>query len=124
MEKLIEKHENVPIVGVSSRQEIVLEDEGESNSQRGPAIEDYTKLIAPEELKGGLSEKRRYISDFAKFLSREDFIELGKMIKEEGSLELLKENSDGCRIDLSKVTSETLINKLFAAVKYKISQKK
>jgi hypothetical protein len=116
--------ENIPIIETSSRHEIILEDDTDTTSSQETTVVDYLKLLPEEELKATMAEKRRYISDYAKFLLRDDFIELGKIIKEEGYIDMLRENSDGCRLDLSKVPSEQLINRLFAAVKYKISRKK
>lgn len=87
------------------------------------AVKNYVELVPPEELKWNLVEKRKYISSYAKFLNYDDHLEIGNIFSEEKRKELLKENNDGCRVDLDNIKDEKLLNRLFACIRYKINQR-
>lgn len=117
-------NDGLPISIVQPRQEIILDDADEQprrNASMQP--KDYVELIPADELKCSLQEKRRYTCDNVRFLNYDDCVELGLIIKESHP-KLLKENSDGIRTDLDQIKDEKVINKIYAAVKHKISQRK
>lgn len=102
------------MVGTRGR-DVILE----ADEVKPAVVFDYASHVNVNECT--VSEKKRYIADNAKRLVREDYIEIGIMIKNANFGQFIRENFDGCRVDLSKITDETLINRIYACVKYKIS---
>lgn len=108
----------------NTRRECILdEDETAAESSPNVASKNYTELVPESELNQTIGVKRRYICDYARYLQREDYIALGIMLKPQYG-QLLRENSDGTRVDLDQIKDVGFINSLYAYVRFKISQRK
>lgn len=84
---------------------------------------DYLDYLSPSDNELNIIQQRVYITTNAKYLTREDHIELGRIFEERGQSRLLKENSDGLRANIDNTSDTMLIKLLYACVKYKLSRK-
>lgn len=71
-----------------------------------------------------LEEQKKYICNGVKKLSKEDLIDIGKLIHRMGYGNNLKYCADGARINLDKLGDGTpgAINRLYTQVKHKIAK--
>jgi len=104
-------------------QECDLEEEESAVESTESVTKNYIEMVPEAELSQSLGAKRRYICDYARYLGREDHVALGMMLKPQYA-KLLRENSDGTRVDLDQVREVDCINMLYAYVRFKISQRK
>lgn len=84
---------------------------------------DYLDYLSPSDMEMNTVQKRQYVANNTKYLTKEDHIELGRIFEERGGLRYLKENSDGLRANLDHVNDQTTIQLLYACVKYKLAHK-
>ncbi len=114
------------VIANRSRHEVVFEEDeaaAKNSAAQAAVIKNYAELIPQDELKWNPLEKRKYIANYAKFLNYEDHLEIGNIFSEEKKKDLLKENNDGCRVDLDNIKDEKIINRIFACVRHKIGQR-
>jgi hypothetical protein len=63
-------------------------------------------------------KRRKYICQQAKYLSKDDSIDLGHLIVSNGHKNDLKEAPDGCRINLDNI-DDSIVEQIFNVVKHK-----
>jgi hypothetical protein len=111
----------------SKRVRIVLDDDmvtgPTTRSRTTLKSSDYLDYLSPADNELNIVQQRIYITTNAKYLTKEDHIELGRIFEERGQSRLLKENSDGLRANIDNTTDSTLIKLLYACTKYKLTRK-
>lgn len=66
---------------------------------------------------------RKEICTLVKKLSTQDMIDVGQLLMQAGYKDQIKENPDGCRINLDKIDNAT-VELLLKTIKYKIDKPK
>lgn len=70
-------------------------------------------------------KKKEYISritndkDISEQLTKENFVEIGNMVKRVGLGDMIKYQQDGCRVNLDLIHNDGLINQIYNYIKYK-----
>lgn len=109
------------------RTRIILDDDVDTNHLTTTKTKtilrpaDYLDYLSPADDELNSIQQRVYICTNAKYLTREDHIELGRIFEVRGVSRLLKENSDGLRANLDNTSDDGFIRLLYACVKYKLS---
>ena len=71
-----------------------------------------------------IEQKKHFICRNVNYLTDEDRFDIGKIISQEGKIDLLKKGQDGgSRINLD-ILDERVINQIFASVSYKLEKLK
>jgi len=112
--------------GESPRTRVLLDDDltSGSMSKRVPLkSSDYLDYLTPADRELNPIQQRVFIATNAKYLCRDDHIELGRIFEERGKSHLLKEMADGLRANIDNTNDETLIRLLYACTKYKLTHR-
>lgn len=111
----------------SKRTRVILDDDNMSPTAGRPRTtlksSDYLDYLSPADGELNIIQQRVYITTNAKYLTKDDHIELGRIFEERGQSRLLKENSDGLRANIDNTSDATLIKLLYACTKYKLTRK-
>ncbi len=68
-----------------------------------------------------ISGVKKYTCDNIKYLQKQDMLDVGAVLMRGGAKDVIKENADGCRVNLDNVP-EPLIIQIYSLVKRRVDK--